>query len=77
MRETIRDLERALLIFHSPEDRVVGINHAEEIFMAARHPKSFVSLDRADHQLLDERDANYVGEVISAWAGKYVHADTV
>ncbi|MEE9268706.1 MAG: alpha/beta fold hydrolase [Candidatus Krumholzibacteria bacterium] len=72
MRQAIRELGRALLVFHSPADTVVGIESAQNIFLTARHPKSFVSLDRADHLLLDESDSRYVGEVISAWAGKYV-----
>ncbi len=72
MTERIRDLKRALMIFHSPVDDTVGIDNAGEIFQAARHPKSFVSLDAADHLLLDERDSRYVGSVISAWASKYI-----
>jgi len=69
----VRKLDRALMIFHSPADRVVGIDQAATIFQAARHPKSFVSLDQADHLLLrDPRDAQYVGEVLAAWASRYV-----
>jgi uncharacterized OsmC-like protein/pimeloyl-ACP methyl ester carboxylesterase len=65
-------LGKALLVFHSPVDRVVGIDNAARLFEAARHPKSFVSLDRADHLLSDEVDAIYVGSVLGAWARKYV-----
>ena len=72
MEETIRTLERALLIFHSPVDRTVGIDNAGRIFKAAKHPKSFVSLDDADHLLTDASDAEYVGVVLGAWARKYV-----
>ena len=72
MQARIRGLKRALMIFHSPVDNMVGIDNAGEIFQAARHPKSFVSLDKADHLLLDERDSRYVGSVISVWAGKYI-----
>ncbi len=69
----IRDLGRALLILHSPADTVVDIEHARRIFEAARHPKSFVSLAGADHLLLsDERHARYVGEVLAAWASRYL-----
>ncbi|MCH8981169.1 OsmC family protein, partial [candidate division KSB1 bacterium] len=72
MQESIRNLKRALLIFHSPVDNIVGVENAGKIFEAARHPKSFVSLDHADHLLTDEQDSQYVGHIISAWAGKYI-----
>ncbi|UCG50688.1 MAG: alpha/beta fold hydrolase [Candidatus Latescibacterota bacterium] len=72
MQEHIGNLGKALLIFHSPSDNIVGIENAQEIFVAARHPKSFVSLDRADHLLGDENDSCYVGEVVAAWGRKYV-----
>lgn len=69
---TLRRLQRALLIFHSPHDRTVSIDNAAEIFRAARHPKSFVSLADADHMLLQPRDATYVGAITAAWAARYV-----
>lgn len=72
MDQVIRNLKKALLIFHSPVDDTVGIDNAAKIFQAARHPKSFVSLDRADHLLTSEADAIYVGNVIAAWAPKYI-----
>lgn len=72
MEETIRTLERALLLFHSPVDQTVGIGNAGRIFEAAMHPKSFVSLDDAQHLLTDPSDAEYVGVVLGAWARKYV-----
>jgi putative redox protein len=72
MRETLRKLNRALLIFHSPIDDIVGIENAGQIFQAARHPKSFISLDKADHLLTDSNDSRYVGKVIAAWAVRYV-----
>jgi putative redox protein len=75
MEETIRTLDRALLIFHSPVDRTVGVENAARIFEAARHPKSFVSLDDADHLLGTTADAEYVGVVLGAWARKYVDLD--
>ena len=56
----------------TPVDRTVPIAQAARIFEAARHPKSFVSLDRADHILSDPGDARYAGEVIAAWAGRYL-----
>lgn len=74
MQETIKNLGKALLVFHSPFDRVTGIENASKIFAAAKHPKSFVSLDTADHLLSEESDSLYVGDVIAAWAKKYVGA---
>jgi uncharacterized OsmC-like protein/fermentation-respiration switch protein FrsA (DUF1100 family) len=65
-------LGRPLLLFHSPVDRIVGVEHAERLFLAARHPKSFVSLGDADHLLSDPRDAALVGAVLAAWAGRYL-----
>lgn len=69
------DLKRPLLIAHSPVDNIVGIDNASELFLAAKHPKSFLSLDEADHLLTNEEDASYVGRVISAWAARYLDAD--
>ena len=70
----IHDLGRPLLIFHSPVDQTVGIENAALLFQAAKHPKSFVSLDHADHLLSDEADARYVGAMLAAWARKYLPA---
>jgi putative redox protein len=70
----IMQLGRPLLILHSPIDAVVGIENASEIFLAARHPKSFVSLDHADHLITRAEDAEYAAEVITAWASRYVGA---
>lgn len=72
MEETIRELGKPLLIFHSPLDNIVGIENAGRIFRAARHPKSFISLDKADHLLSDREDSLYVGSVLAAWAKKYL-----
>jgi putative redox protein len=72
MREAIASLHKALLVFHAPRDEVVGIEEAGEIFRAARHPKSFVSLDDADHLLSRKADAVYVADVLAAWAGRYL-----
>lgn len=63
---------KALLILHTPQDIVVNIKNAEDIFKAARHPKSFVSLDGADHMLSKKGDSQYAGNVISVWASRYV-----
>lgn len=68
MDDIIASLGKALLIFHSPVDDTVSIDNAAHIFKAARHPKSFVSLDDADHLLTRSADASYVGEVAAAWA---------
>ncbi len=68
----VRDLDRALLVLHSPLDDVVGIENAARIFQAARHPKSFVSLDQADHLLSNLADSRYAGAVIAAWARRYL-----
>lgn len=70
--DAIASFRGATLILHSPIDQVVGIDNAEAIFRAARHPKSFVSLDKADHLLTDEADAEYVAAVIATWAGRYL-----
>jgi putative redox protein len=70
--ETAQNLRKALLVMHSPQDAIVGIKNAEEIYIAARHPKSFVSLDGADHLLMNRKDSVYVGEVIAGWAQRYV-----
>jgi uncharacterized OsmC-like protein/alpha/beta superfamily hydrolase len=70
--QRIRALKRSLLVMHAPLDDYVGIENATRIFEAARHPKSFVSLDGADHLLTKARDANYVAEVIAAWASRYL-----
>ncbi|HEV2747036.1 MAG TPA: bifunctional alpha/beta hydrolase/OsmC family protein [Allosphingosinicella sp.] len=70
----ISGLRRALLILHSPQDATVGIDNATRIFVAARHPKSFVSLDGADHLLTSAKDADYVAEIVTAWASRYLPA---
>ncbi|MXY96492.1 MAG: alpha/beta fold hydrolase, partial [Gemmatimonadetes bacterium] len=72
MEETIRGLRRALLVCHSPIDQTVGIENAARIFQAAMHPKSFLSLDKADHLLSNEADAFYVGRAAAAWATRYL-----
>ena len=71
-REQLRALRKALLVFHSPVDATVDISNAAEIFTAAVHPKSFVSLNEADHLLTRETDSEYVGLILGAWASKYL-----
>ena len=70
----IAALKRALIVFHSPVDATVGIDNAATIFLAARHPRSFVSLDDADHLLSRTADGRYVGNVLAAWASRYLPA---
>jgi putative redox protein len=72
MQQTIGDLNRALLVVHSRDDRTVGIENAEHIFRAARHPKGFFSLDQADHLLSSSADSLYVGSLIAAWSRRFV-----
>ncbi len=74
LKERIATLRKALLIFHAPTDDIVGIDNASQIFTAARHPKSFVSLAGADHLLSQKSDAVYVANVIAAWAERYLDA---
>ncbi len=69
-------LRKALLIFHSPQDDTVSIEQAELIFTAAKHPKSFITLDGADHLLSKIEDAQYVANTISAWASRYIDQKT-
>jgi uncharacterized OsmC-like protein/fermentation-respiration switch protein FrsA (DUF1100 family) len=68
----ISKLHKALLVMHAPTDDTVGIDNATKIFVAAKHPKSFVSLADADHLLTQRRDAVYVADVIAAWAERYL-----
>ena len=76
LEDKIARLGRALLVLHSPIDQTVGIENAGEIFGAAKHPKSFVSLDQADHLLSRSEDAAYAASVIAGWADRYLPADT-
>jgi uncharacterized OsmC-like protein/alpha/beta superfamily hydrolase len=72
LKECLSGLRKALLVLHSPTDDLVGIENASAIFTAAKHPKSFVSLDGADHLLSRRRDAVYVADVIAAWSERYL-----
>lgn len=72
MKNRISNLGRALVIFHSPIDNTVGIDNAAEIFIQAKHPKSFISLDNADHLLSNEEDSSYVGSMLATWSSKYL-----
>jgi putative redox protein len=70
--DRVRTMKRALLVLHSPVDNTVSVDHAAEIFQAARHPKSFVSLDGADHLLTDRADASFAADMIGAFAARYI-----
>jgi putative redox protein len=74
LRQRIGALGKALLVLHAPEDEIVGIDNATRIFVAARHPKSFVSLAGADHLLSRREDASYVAGVVAAWSARYLEA---
>lgn len=76
LTERIHHLNRALLVLHSPQDLTVNIDHAHRIFDAARHPKSFVALDGADHLLLkNQADAAFVARTVAVWASRYLPAE--
>lgn len=71
-KSTLKDLRKPLLIMHSPQDTIVGIENAAALYSAAHHPKSFISLDGADHLLSQSKDSLYVGQVIANWAHRYL-----
>ena len=77
LKDRIANLRKALLVMHAPRDQTVGIEHATAIFAAAKHAKSFVSLDSADHLLSDGQDAAYAADVIAAWASRYLPQQAV
>ena len=72
LHDDLAQLRKALLVFHAPRDSVVGIDNASTIFTAAKHPKSFISLDDADHLLARKSDAVYVARTLAAWAERYL-----
>ena len=72
MSDAIANLNKALMVMHAPRDKTVGIENAAAIFMSAKHPKSYISLDDADHLLSRKEDAEYAGHVISHWASRYI-----
>ncbi len=76
-KQVVKSLRKALLIMHSPQDTIVGVENASELYIAAMHPKSFVSLDGADHLLSNKEDSLYVGEIIAAWSKRYVSVSEV
>ncbi len=72
IKQTLAELNRPLLIFHSPQDEIVSIDNAALIYKAARHPKSFIAIDGADHLLLEQEKAQYVANLIAEWAEPYL-----
>ena len=72
LQQSLKELKAALLVFHAPRDEIVGVENAAEIFAAAKHPKSFISLDDADHLIRRASDAFYIADVISAWSRRYL-----
>lgn len=72
IEKSVSLLRRPLLVMHAPNDQVVSIDHASRLFISATHPKSFVSLDTADHLLTDGADSQYVAATIAAWASRYM-----
>lgn len=74
LEPAVANLRKALLVLHAPGDETVGIENAGQIFQAAKHPKSFVSLDGANHLLSRREDADYVANVIASWAERYTDA---
>ncbi|MEQ9169463.1 MAG: alpha/beta fold hydrolase, partial [Marinoscillum sp.] len=71
----LKTMRKSLLVLHSPQDATVGIENAAEIYTAAHHPKSFISLDGADHLMTNKADSQYVGKMIASWAERYLHVD--
>ena len=69
----VRNIRKSLLIMHSPQDRIVNIKNASEIYTNAKHPKSFISLDNADHLLSNKKDSIYAGRIIAHWAKRYIN----
>ena len=72
LKEILPKMEKSILILHSPQDSIVAIKNSEELYVAAKHPKSFVSLDGADHLLSDKKDSHYAGQIIGSWATRYL-----
>jgi putative redox protein len=72
--QVIKELDRALLILHSPQDMIVGVNNAAEVYENAMHPKSFITLDGSDHLLSRPQDSQYVGLMVANWSLRYIDA---
>ncbi|HDZ06844.1 hypothetical protein LCGC14_0050300 [marine sediment metagenome] len=72
MQDILKNMRKPFLVIHSPQDTIVGIENAQELYHYAHHPKSFVSIDKADHLLMNNEDSTYVGNVIAGWAERYL-----
>lgn len=72
IKHNLDEFKNSILIMHSPQDTTVSIDNAADIYKAARHPKSFISLNGADHLLSDKKDSEYVGNIIATWADRYL-----
>ena len=72
LTDIIKPMRKAFLFMHSPQDLIVGIENAGDLYSAAKHPKSFVSLEKADHLLTQEKDGRYAGNMIATWATHYL-----
>ena len=72
LKDALAASKAALLVMHAPLDDIVGVENATNIFVAAKHPKSFVTLDNADHLITDPDDACYAADVIASWSGRYL-----
>ncbi len=68
----VKNLNKALIIFHAPSDEVVSVEHAKILYQAARHPKNFISIDQGNHMLTRPQDAEFVANVLGAWAKRYI-----
>jgi len=77
VESAIGELRRPLLVLHSPIDNTVGVENAARILELARHPKSFISLDTADHLVSEDADARFVAEMVAAWADRYIEGDLI
>lgn len=77
LETAVATLRKALLILHAPRDQIVGIENAGQLFQAAKHPKSFITLDNADHLLSGRADAIYAAQIIAAWAARYIDFEEV
>lgn len=71
INKAVHEMRKPILILHSPQDKIVGIENAAQIYQSAMHPKSFISLDGADHLLSNNKDSIYAGKMIATWAKRY------
>lgn len=72
LENAVQNLKKALLVMHAPMDETVGVENASDIFGWAKHPKSYISLDNADHIISKKSDAFYIADIIAAWVNRYL-----